>query len=198
MGLIISTGLTARSPAGRMKGIRLKWEGCRLRSLRITPLTALILMFCSGCQSRIGINRYDTTAVSRGDITRNVTATGSLSAVVSVDVGSQVSGKISALSADFNSPVKRGQLVAEIDPTLYEAILRQAQGDLASATADVTLKRQNLERTKILAPQHAATQLDLDQATAQLAQAEATVVTKQAAVQSAQANLGCCKITAPV
>ena len=198
MELIVTTGLTARSSAGPMKGIRLTWEGCRFRSLRITPLTALILMICSGCQSRSGTIRYDTAAVSRGDITRNVTASGSLSAVVSVDVGSQVSGKISALSADFNSPVKRGQLVAEIDSTVYEATLRQAQGDLASATADVTLKRQNLERTKILAPQHAATQLDLDQATAQLAQAEATVVTKQAVVQSAQANLGYCKITAPV
>ena len=76
--------------------------------------------------------------------------------------------------------------------------MRQAEGDLASAKADVTLKRQNLERKKILVPLQAASQLDLDQATAELAQAEATVVIKQAALESAQANLGYCKITAPV
>jgi HlyD family secretion protein len=121
-----------------------------------------------------------------------------LSAVVSVDVGSQVSGKISALYVDFNSPVKKGQLVAEIDPTVYQAVMQQAQGDLASAQADVTLKGQNLERKKILVPLKAASQLDLDQATAELAQAQAMITIKQAALESAQANLGYCKINAPV
>jgi HlyD family secretion protein len=88
--------------------------------------------------------------------------------------------------------------VAQIDPAVYQAALRQAEGDLASAQADVTLKRQNLARKKILVPLKAASQLDLDQATAELAQAEATVTIKQAALESAQANLGYCKITAPV
>ena len=132
------------------------------------------------------------------NLVQHVTASGTLSAVVSVDVGSQVSGKISALNVDFNSPVKKGQLVAEIDPTVYQAALRQAEGELASAKADVTLKRQNLERKKILVPLKAASQLDLDQAIAELAQAEATVVIQEAALESAQANLGYCKITAPV
>jgi HlyD family secretion protein len=159
---------------------------------------ALLLATSSGCHSSGGPAKYQTVAVSRGRIVQHVTASGSLSALVSVDVGSQVSGKVSALYVDFNSPVKKGQLVAEIDPTIYEATLRQAEGDLASAKADVTLKRQNLERSKILAPLRAASQLDLDQATAQLAQAEATVAIKQAMVESAQANLGYCKITAPV
>jgi HlyD family secretion protein len=127
-----------------------------------------------------------------------VTASGSLSAVVSVDVGSQVSGKVAALHVDFNSPVEKGQLVAEIDPTVYAAALRQAEGELASARANVTLKRQNLERKMILAPQRAASQLDLDLATAELAQAEATIAIREAAVQSATANLSYCKITAPV
>jgi HlyD family secretion protein len=94
--------------------------------------------------------------------------------------------------------VHKGQLVAEIDPTVYEAQLQQAQGDLASAKADVTLKHQNLERKKILVPLKAASQLDLDQATAELAQSEATVTIKEAALHSAAANLGYCKITAPV
>ena len=142
--------------------------------------------------------RYETTPASRGDIIQRVTASGTLSAVVSVDVGSQVSGKIAALNVDFNSPVKKGQLVAEIDPTVYEAQLRQAEGDVASAKATVTLKGQNLERKKTLVPLKAASQLDLDQATAELAQAQASVMIKEAALESAQANLGYCKITAPV
>jgi HlyD family secretion protein len=171
-----------------------------LKFLRLpaATLALLALALCPGCKKSAGTLKFDTVPVARGNIVQHVTASGTLSAVVSVDVGSQVSGKIFALNVDFNSPVKKGQLVAEIDPTVYSAQLRQAEGDLASAQADVTLKRQNLERKKALVPLHAASQLDLDQAVAELAQAEASVTIKQAAVESAQANLGYCKITAPV
>jgi len=162
-------------------------------------LVAVAAIGLAGCKpSGTGANRYETAAVARGDLVQHVTASGTLSAVVSVDVGSQVSGKISALDVDFNSLVKKGQIVAEIDPTVYDAARRQAEGELASAQADVTLKRQNLERKKILVPLKAASQLDLDQATAELAEAEATVTIQEAALESAQANLGYCKITAPV
>jgi HlyD family secretion protein len=136
--------------------------------------------------------------VQRGDINQHVTASGTLQAVVSVDVGSQVSGKIQSLKADFNSPVKKGELIAEIDPSVYQAALSQAEGDLASAEANVVLKRQNLARKKLLVPEHAATQLDLDQAVAELAQGDAAVTIKKAVVDSARANLGYCKITSPV
>lgn len=160
---------------------------------------ALIAAIASGCNPpSSGDARFETVNARRGDIAQHVTASGTLSAVVSVDVGSQVSGKISTLPVDFNSPVKKGQLVAEIDPTIYEAALKQAEGELASANANVTLKRQNLERKKNLAPLKAASQLDLDQATAELAQAEASVAIRQAVLDSARANLGYCKITAPV
>lgn len=160
---------------------------------------AVAVGLASGCKPRgAGAVRYETAPVARGDIVQHVTASGTLSAVVSVDVGSQVSGKISVLNADYNSPVRKGQLVAEIDPTIYQASLRQSEGELASAEADVKLKRQNLERKKTLVPVRAASQLDLDQATAELAQAEATVTIRQASLESAQANLGYCKITAPV
>jgi HlyD family secretion protein len=171
----------------------------RLRNFRLLAAGLMGLLVLAGC-SRPGSRgpRYEHAAVTRGDIQEHVTASGSLSALVSVDVGSQVSGKVTHLYADFNSPVHKGQLVAEIDPTVYEAQLQQAQGDLASARADVTLKRQNLQRKQILVPLKAASQLDLDQAVAELAQAEATVTIKEAALHSAQANLGYCKITAPV
>jgi HlyD family secretion protein len=172
----------------------------RSRNLGGLLLAGLMgVLVLSGCSRPGGKGpRYETAAVTRGDIQEHVTASGSLSALVSVDVGSQVSGKITHLYADFNSPVHKGQLVAEIDPTVYEAQMQQAQGDLASARADVTLKGQNLQRKKILVPLKAASQLDLDQATAELAQAEATVTIKEAALHSAQANLSYCKITAPV
>ena len=165
----------------------------------LAGLVAFTAIGLAGCKpSGAGVNHYESVAVSRGDLVQHVTASGTLSAVVSVDVGSQVSGKISSLSVDFNSPVKKGQLVAEIDPTIYEAAQQQAEGQLASAQAEVTLKQQNLKRKQILVPLKAASQLDLDQATAELAQAEATVVIQGAALASAKANLSYCKITAPV
>ena len=171
----------------------------RFRTVRLLAAGLMGLLVLAGC-TRPGSKepKYDYAAVGRGDIQEHVTASGSLSALVSVDVGSQVSGKITHLYADFNSPVHKGQLMAEIDPTVYEAQLQQAQGDLASAKADVTLKGQNLQRKKVLVPLKAASQLDLDQATAELAQADATVAIKEAALHSAQANLSYCKITAPV
>jgi len=166
--------------------------------LTIIALLITIVAAASGCGRNGTEARFEATNVVRGDLAQHVTASGTLGAVVSVDVGSQVSGKISTLSVDFNSQVRKGQLIAEIDPTVYEAELRQAEGVLASATAMLTLKRQNLARKAVLVPQKAASQLDLDQATAEVAQAEASVVIKNAVLQSAQANLGYCKITSPV
>lgn len=172
----------------------------RIKITLLPPLLfAVALAPVLGCKpSGANSAQYETAKAARGDIVQRVTASGTLSAVVSVDVGSQVSGKISALYVDFNAPVKKGQLIAEVDPTVYEASLRQAQGELASVKATVTLKRQNLERKQALVPLKAASQLDLDQATAELAQAEATVIIREAALESAQANLGYCRITAPV
>jgi len=164
-----------------------------------TLLAVMALAPILGCKrSGAGLVRYETIQAPRGDIVQRVTASGSLSAVVSVEVGSQVSGKISALYADFNSPLKKGQLVAEIDPTVYHALLRQAEGQLASAKAAVTLTHLNLERKKKLVPLNAASQSDFDQAVSELAQAEASVVVNEAVCESAKANLGYCKITAPV
>jgi HlyD family secretion protein len=172
----------------------------RRQTNRLTVFLALIgLAIFTGCKpSATSALRYETANATRGEIVQHVTASGTLGAVVSVDVGSQVSGKIVALYADFNSPVKKGALVAEIDTTVYEASKQQAEGQLASARADVTLKRQNLERKRNLLPLKASSQADVDQAVAELAQSEATVTIQTAALDSATANLGYCKITAPV
>jgi HlyD family secretion protein len=169
-----------------------------LITLPLACLAAVGLALLAGCKPPGGLSHYETTRASRGQIVAHVTASGTLSAVVSVDVGCRVSGQISALYVDFNSPVTNGQVVAQIDPTVYQAQLRQAEGDLASAKADVTLKQQNLVRKKVLLPLKAASQADVDEAVADLAQSQATVIIKEAALESAQANLGYCQITAPV
>jgi HlyD family secretion protein len=175
--------------------LTMRIHGRQARGLLLALAAATV--FACGRPSASGAG-YTTAAVTRGPVAQRVTAVGTLSAVVSVEVGSQVSGKIAALHVDFNSPVTKGQLIAEIDPTVYAATLRQAEGELASAEATAVLKRQNLERKKALAPQRAASQFDVDVATAELAQAEASVIVRRAAVESARANLSYCKITSPV
>src|SRR6516164_1183578 len=90
---------------------------------------------------------YQTSSVTRGPITQAVTATGTLNPVVNVQVGSQVSGNIAKLFVDFNSQVKAGQVVAQIDPMLFQAAVTQAEGDLASAQAALELAKLNASRT---------------------------------------------------
>src|SRR6266576_6331399 len=94
----------------------------------------VILFVVRQCRQRAASN-YQTTAVTRGGLTQAVTATGTLNPVVNVQVGSQVSGNIAKLSADFNSQVKAGQVVAQIDPALFQATVTQTEGDVASAQA---------------------------------------------------------------
>ena len=86
--------------------------------------------------------------MDRGDIRQVVEATGTINAVTTVQVGSQVSGTISRLNADFNSRVKKGQVVAQIDPSLFQGSLLQAKADLANAKANVVASQANLEKAQ--------------------------------------------------
>ena len=101
------------------------------------------------CRSSAAEN-YQVATVTPGAITQAVTATGTLNPVVNVQVGSQVSGNVSKLSADFNSQVKAGQVVAQIDPALFQATVTQAEGDVASAQAALELAKLNAARTQDL------------------------------------------------
>src|SRR5215216_6798377 len=92
----------------------------------------------------------NTSPVTRGDIVDTVGATGTLQAVNTVQVGSQVSGNIQWLGADFNSIVKKGQVIARLDPSLIEAQLQQARANLAQARANLTKAQSDLDRTKVL------------------------------------------------
>src|SRR5205809_1297035 len=111
-----------------------------------------------------GAANYQTTTVMRGPITQAVTATGTLNPVVSVQVGSQVSGNIQKLFVDFNSKVKAGDVVAQIDPALFKATVTQAEGDLASVQAALELAKLNATRTQALVAKQNSSQQDLDQA----------------------------------
>jgi HlyD family secretion protein len=170
--------------------------------------------------------QYFTAKVDRGDIRDVVEATGTINAVTTVQVGSQVSGTISALHADFNSRVKKGQVIAQIDPRLFEGTLLQAKADFANAQANLAASKANLEKAKATATQTKADydrtlglfkegvmsqqQLDLAKANAdsaeaavsaaqaQVTQAAAQVQQKQAAVTVAQTNLNYTTIHAPI
>src|ERR1700741_4710614 len=145
-----------------------------------------------------GAATYQTANVTKGPITQAVTATGTLNPVVTVQVGSQVSGNISKLFVDFNSQVKAGQVVAQIDRALFQATVTTAKGDVASAKAALELAKLNAKRTQDLFTRKTSSQADLDQATATLHQAEANVKIKQGALDKVKADLEHCTITSPI
>jgi HlyD family secretion protein len=147
---------------------------------------------------RSGASAFQSVTVARGPITQAVTATGTLNPVVNVQVGSQVSGNIQKLFADFNSNVKAGETVAQIDPATFQASVTQAEGDLANAQASLELARVNAGRTQALFAKQNSAQADVDQAVATLHQAEAGVKIKQGALDKVKADLDHCTITSPI
>src|SRR5262250_2609834 len=148
-------------------------------------IIALVVRQCE----KGGSANYQIATVTRGPITQAVTATGTLNPVVNVQVGSQVSGNIAKLFVDFNSEVKAGQVVAQIDPALFQAAVTQAEGDLATAQAGLELAKVNADRIEKLFTQKNSSQQDLDQAVATLHQAEGNVKIKQGALDKAKADL---------
>jgi HlyD family secretion protein len=140
--------------------------------------------------------RFDTATVQRGRLVARVTATGTLSALVTVQVGTQVSGRIAQLKVDFNSPVKKGDLIAKIDPQMFEASVEQARanyleakGNLAKSKAQAFDAKRQLTRADLLLKKELISQADHDTTeTAKLA-AEAQVEVSLGAVEQARAAL---------
>ena len=169
----------------------------------IWPLLVLALMGGGGwaywfLHKQDDAPQYQTTAAKRMDIISRVTATGQLSAVVNVQVGSQISGNIKELLADFNTPVKAGQVVAKLDPASFEANVHQAEGDLATAQAAIELAALTAKRSGELLEKRLVAQAENDKALADLHQAEAAVKVRQAVLERAQIDLTRCTILAPV
>jgi HlyD family secretion protein len=156
--------------------------------------------------------RYKSETVSRGELTSQIIATGTVNPVTIVQVGSQVSGTIQKLSADFNTVVKNGQVIAQIDPALFQAKVDQARAELKNAQAAVEREKatlldnqRTLKRYQTLLVQDLISQIEVDttqtkvnQSQANLGAAQAQVETARANLTSAQTNLNYTTIRSPV
>jgi len=193
--------------------------------LLVGVLAAAAVLVAFGLNRATPVQHF-TAKVERGDIHDVVEATGTINAVITVQVGSQVSGSIAKLHADFNSRVHKGEVIAEIDPALFEGALLQAAADLENSKANLIAARANVEKAKAGLVQTKADylravqlskdgvmsqqQLDLaksnyDSAVASVGGAEANVVQavaqvsqKEAAVQVAKTNLDYTVIRSPI
>ncbi len=173
-------------------------------------LAAAGFLFYHGRSS--GLPEVQTTAVLRGSIVKTVSATGSLNAVNTVNVGAQVSGTIKKIHVDYNSVVTRGQLLAEIDPSLLEANIRQSQASVLSASASLQEVRanlaeakKNLERNRDLFSRGYIAAMELDQSQtayetslSRLKSAEASLSQARADLEYKKINLGHASIVSPI
>ena len=141
---------------------------------------------------------YRTEALTKGDVTSSVTATGTLSAVTTVQVGSQVSGIISRLYADFNSRVQKNQLLAELDPTPFLAQVEQRRADLARAEVNARNSKVTYERQKRLSEEGLAAAMEYDAAKAAYQVDDAVVRQLQAALSQSETNLQYTRILSPI
>ncbi len=195
----------------------------------VAPVLALVAIVGLSAYVRSGNEtepRYFTAHVGRGDIMDEVQATGVINPVVTVQVGSRVSGTVARLNVDFNSHVVRGEVIALIDPALFEGVLQQAISDLEDAKANVIAAGANLDRARATLAQSEAdyrrqsmlvqigavskaveetSKANLDVAKAGIvageaavAQAMAQVRLKQASVTVARTNLEYCTIRSPI
>ncbi len=142
--------------------------------------------------------KYQTAVVDKGNVTMTVSATGSVSAVTTVQVGSQVSGIIAKLYADFNSRVKKGQLLAELDPTPFQAQVEQQKATVAKAQVDTANALITFNRQKRLLDEGLAAQSDFDAAKAAYDGTKAQVDQAKATLSQALTNLKYTKIESPI
>jgi HlyD family secretion protein len=180
----------------------------------VLGVVALLVAGMVACQMRPKAVKdpYRTAAVERGSITKSVSASGSLQALVTVDVGSQISGQITKILVDFNDHVKKGQVMAILDPQTYQTRVAQGQADVqagvagvAQAEAQVVNAKADYERKKVLVAQGIYSPSVLDLATATYKNAEAAVVSarakvaqSRAALNSQKVDLGRTTIVAPI
>jgi HlyD family secretion protein len=141
---------------------------------------------------------YRTAAVERGNLESTVAATGSLGAVRTVQVGTQVSGQISAIYVDFNSKVKKGQLIARIDPTLQQQAVADAQAGVARAQATLAQTKAEYDRNTLLHDQKIVTDPEFNTAQLNYQLAKANATSAQIALDKARQNLSYTSIYAPI
>lgn len=143
--------------------------------------------------------RYTVAPAIRGDVVRTVNTIGQLAPFHSVDVSSQISGLVAAVEVGFNSSVKKGQVLARIDPSTYEQKLRQSESEMEKAEATYKLHQLNEHRARELLDNNGLlSRHAYDQAAAELQQSRAELHIREAAVQEARVNLKRCKILSPI
>jgi len=141
---------------------------------------------------------YKMATVTRGDITQIVTANGQLSPVKNVQVGSQISGIINEIKVDFNSRVKEGEVIAQMDPSIYQRAVEQADAELANAKAGLELAEVEAKRAEQLSEGQLIPKSDADRARAEFSQAKAVVRMREASLSRAKVDLERTTIYAPI
>jgi len=162
----------------------------------VTILTIAALAACKGSGNKN--EQYRTEKVDRGVVTMTVTATGTLSAVTTVQIGSQVSGVIARLYADFNSKVTKGQLLAELDPTPFQQQVEQRQADVTKSRVEAANARITYDRQLRLVKAGLSPQSDLDSSRAAYEGAKAQVQQSTAALNQSLTSLKYTKIISPI
>jgi len=164
--------------------------------IKATMLTAAAVAV-SSCHKKIDFTYTEVEAAIQ-DVTTSVTATGTIEPVTSVDVGTQVSGIVSKLYVDYNSVVKAGDIIAELDRTNLMSELSSAQANLKSAQSELDYQKTNYERFKTLYDKGLISANDYEQARLSYIKAEQTVTHQKESVKKAQTNLGYATITSPI
>ncbi|HLO67376.1 MAG TPA: efflux RND transporter periplasmic adaptor subunit [Holophaga sp.] len=169
------------------------------RSLFVAIPAAAALVGCAALALRPKPGpSWRLAAVERGDVVRRVTATGTVNALVQVSVGTQVSGSVTELKADFNSIVRKGQVIARIDPTVNETQVADARAALRKAQASADLAREERDRYRRMAAQQLVSTADLRTRETAFETAQGDLEAAKAALSRARINLGYCTISAPV
>ncbi|MGN0218143.1 MAG: efflux RND transporter periplasmic adaptor subunit [Bacteroidaceae bacterium] len=165
-------------------------------SLSMTLMMVIAVAVC-GCTKKQHVT-YNMTEIQKQDITTSVTATGTIEPVTSVDVGTQVSGIVSKLYVDYNSVVKAGDVIAELDRTNLISELNSAKANLNSAQSEYNYQKANFDRYQALYDKGLISTNDYEQARLTFVKAKQTVTTQQENVKKAQTNLGYATITSPI
>jgi HlyD family secretion protein len=166
--------------------------------LALVAIVALGAAWFMRARSKPAAPKYRTAAVERGDLTATVSATGTVRPVVQVEVGSQVSGTLDRLYADYNSRVKAGQVLCTLEPSAFRARLAQAEASVARAEAALKDANRQLARSRELVRDNYISQADVEAAEVAVEQRRADLKQAQAQLQSAQVDLGHATIRAPI
>ena len=160
-------------------------------------LVALVIWFMSGGKKEQTVE-FETAKVEKQNISTSITATGTIEPVTSVTVGTQVSGIVSKLYVDYNSVVKKGQVIAELDKTNLISELNRAKADLTSAQSTLNYETSNFNRYQTLFDKGLVSANDYESARLSYDKARQAVASSRESVQKAQTNLGYATITSPI